>query len=109
MLGLIAMSSYYIRQRALDIAVHKVMGGTSIEVLLKIILTFMIYVLIAIVVSIPIIYDIMNDWLSQFSYRIGLYWWIYAVAALLNLAVCFVSVVSMCIKAANANPTKSLK
>lgn len=109
MLGLIAISSYYIRQRAMDIAVHKVMGGTSIEVLSKIVMSFMIYVLIAALVSIPIIRHIMSDWLSQFSYRINLYWWIYAVAALLALAICVVSVVSMCIKAANANPTKSLK
>ena len=108
-LGLIAMSNYYIRQRSLTIAIHKVMGGTSLDVLVRIILTFMICILISILLSIPIIYYIMNDWLSQYSYRISLYWWIYAVAALLALAICIVAVTSMCIKAANTNPTRSLK
>lgn len=109
MLGLMAMSTYYVRQRSLDIAVHKVMGGTSMEVLSKLVRTFMIYVVIAAVISIPIIYYLMNDWLSQFSYRIDVYWWIYAFAALLAIVVCFISVVSQCSKAANTNPINALK
>ena len=108
-LGLMAMSTYYVRQRSMDIAVHKVMGGTSEEVLTRLVRTFMTYVLIAAAISIPIIYYVMNDWLSQFSYRIPLYWWIYASAALLAIAICFVSVVSQCRKAANTNPIESLK
>ncbi len=109
MLGLMAMSTYYVRQRASDIAVHKVMGGTSLEVLSKLVRTFMCYVMIAAILSIPIIYYVMNDWLSQFSYRISVYWWIYAVTALLAILICFLSVVSQCYMAANTNPINSLK
>lgn len=109
MLGLMAMSTYYVRQRSLDIAVHKVMGGTSGEVLVNLVRTFMIYVIIASVLSIPIIYYVMNDWLSQFSYRINVEWWIYAASALLAIIICFVSVVTQCHKAANTNPINSLK
>ncbi|MDE6631682.1 MAG: ABC transporter permease, partial [Muribaculaceae bacterium] len=109
MLGLMAMSTYYVRQRSADIAVHKVMGGTSPEVMLKLIRPFMLFVLVAAVLSIPIIYFVMNDWLSQFSYRISIYWWIYAVAALLAIIICFASVVIQCYKAANTNPIYSLK
>ena len=109
MLGLTAMSTYYVRQRAHDIAVHKVMGGTSMEVLVKLVRTFMLYVAIAAVISIPIIYYVMNDWLSQFSYRISVYWWIYAASALLAIVICFVSVVVQCSRAANTNPINSLK
>lgn len=109
MLGLMAMSTYYVRQRSLNIAVHKVMGGTSGEVLVKLVRTFMIYVIIASVLSIPIIYYVMNDWLSQFSYRINVEWWIYAASALLAIIICFVSVVTQCDKAANTNPVNSLK
>ena len=108
-LGLTAMSTYYVRQRSLDIAVHKVMGGTSMEVMTRLVRTFMIFVLIAAILSIPIIYYVMNDWLSQFSYRIGLYWWIYAASALLAIAICFISVITQCRKAANTNPINSLK
>lgn len=109
MLGLMAMSTYYVRQRAMDIAVHKVMGGTSMEVLSKLVRTFMLYVIIAAIISIPVIYYVMNDWLTQFSYRINVYWWIYAVAAIIAILICFLSVVAQCRKAANANPINSLK
>ncbi|MDE6422001.1 MAG: ABC transporter permease, partial [Muribaculaceae bacterium] len=109
MLGLMAMSTYYVRQRAQDIAVHKVMGGTSMEVLTKLVRTFMAYVLVAAVISIPVIYYVMNDWLSQFSYRINVYWWIYVVSALLAVTICFLSVVTQCSRAANTNPINSLK
>ena len=109
MLGLMAMSTYYVRQRTQDIAVHKVMGGTSMEVLTKLVRTFMAYVLVAAVISIPVIYYVMNDWLSQFSYRISVYWWIYVVSALLAVTICFLSVVTQCSRAANTNPINSLK
>lgn len=109
MLGLTAMSTYYVRQRAQDIAVRKVMGGTSFEVLVRLVRTFMLYVLIAAVISVPVIYYVMNDWLSQFSYRISVYWWIYVASALLAIVICFVSVVAQCSRAANANPVKALK
>lgn len=108
MLGLMAMSTYYVRQRAADIAVHKVMGGTSSEVMYSLVRPFMISVLIAAAISIPIFYFVMNDWLSQFSYRITIYWWIYAVAALLAIIICFASVEIQCYKAANTNPINSL-
>ena len=108
-LGLIAISTYYVRQRSLDIAVHKVMGATSAEVLIQLVRPFMTYVLIAAAVSIPIIYYIMNDWLSQFSYRISIYWWIYASVSLLAISICFAAVVIQARKAANTNPINSLK
>ncbi len=109
MLGLMAMSTYYVRQRSADIAVHKVMGGTSMEVLVNLVKPFMFYVLIAAIISIPIIYYVMNDLLSQFSYRISIYWWIYGGSTLLAILICFVSVVFQCYKAANTNPINSLK
>lgn len=109
MLGLMAMSTYYVRQRATDIAVHKVMGGTSSEVLSNLVKPFMLYVFIAALISIPIIYFVMNDWLSQFSYRITIEWWVYAFAAILAMIICFASVVFQCYKAANTNPINSLK
>lgn len=109
MLGLIAMSTYYVRQRSRDIAVRKVMGGTSMEVLSQLVRTFMLYVGIAAVISIPVIYYVMNDWLSQYSYRISIHWWIYAASILMALIICFISVVAQCRAAANANPIDSLK
>ncbi|MDE7350996.1 MAG: ABC transporter permease [Muribaculaceae bacterium] len=108
-LGLTAMSTYYVRQRASDSTIHKVMGGTSEEVLAKLVRTFMTYVLIAAVISIPIIYFVMNDWLSQFSYRISVEWWIYAASAMLAITISFFAIITQCVNAANTNPVNSLK
>lgn len=109
MLGLTAMSAYYVQEREQDIAVRKVMGGTSGEVMVMLVRTFMLYVLISAVISVPVIYYVMNDRLSQFSYRIEVYWWIYAVSVLLAIVICLVSVAAQCSRAANSNPVNSLK
>ena len=69
----------------------------------------MLYVGIAAVIAIPIIYYIGNDWLSQFSYRISLSWWIYALAILITALASFLAVILQSWHAANANPVESIK
>jgi len=109
MLGLVAMSTFYVQQRSKAIAVRKVMGGSSASVLVRLVRSFMAYVGVASLISIPIIYYVMNDWLSQYSYRIDIYVWIYAVAIVQSLIVCFLSVVIQSYHAANANPIVALR
>ncbi|MCM1451790.1 MAG: ABC transporter permease [Clostridium sp.] len=109
MLGLVAMSTFYVQQRSKEIAVRKVMGGTSMDVLGRLVRSFMLYVCVAAVIAIPVIYYVMNDWLSEYSYRIDLYWWIYALAIAQALIVCFLAVVAQSYRAANANPVATLK
>lgn len=109
MLGLIAMSTFYVQQRSKTIAVRKVMGSTSGAILKRLVAQFMSYVGIAALFSIPITYYVMNDWLSEYSYRIDLYWWIYAIAIVQAVIVCFVSVVVQSYRAANANPIVALR
>lgn len=108
MLGLVAMSSYYVQQRSREIAIRKVSGSTSDEVLRRFIGIFMKYVGIAVVISVPIIYVLMHNWLSDFSYRIPLYWWIYVVAAAVCVLISMLSVYLQTRQAANANPALSL-
>ena len=109
MLGLVAMSTFYVQQRSKEIAVRKVMGGSSASVLTRLVRSFMTYVGIAALISIPIIYYVMSDWLSEYSYRIDLYAWIYAAAIAQALIVCFLSVVVQSRRAANANPIEVLR
>ena len=109
MLGLVAMSTFYVQQRSKEIAVRKVMGGSSASVLTRLVRSFMTYVGIAALISIPVIYYVMSDWLSEYSYRIDLYAWIYAVAIAQALIVCFLSVVVQSRRAANANPIEVLR
>ena len=109
LLGLVAMSTYYIQQRRREIAVRKVFGSKSRQVLIRLVRLFMLYVGIAAIIAIPIIYYIGNDWLSQFSYRISLSWWIYVLAILITALASFLAVILQSWHAANANPVESIK
>lgn len=107
-LGLVAMSTYFVQMRSLEIAVRKVLGASSENVMRKVVVPFMLYILIAFVIAVPIIYYLMNEWLSSYNYRITLWWWIYAVAGAICMAVSFMAIYFQCRNAANANPVNSL-
>lgn len=108
-LGLFAMSTYFIRQRYKEIAIRKVHGSTNPEILSRLIRTFLSYVVIAFVIAIPVVWYIMNRWLSDYSYRINLSAWIFIAAGAFCLSVSFISVYWQSRIAANANPVKTLK
>ena len=108
LLGLVAMSTYFVEQRRREIAVKKVFGCESGEMLRRLVFSFMAYVAVAFVIAVPLIYWLMNTWLSDFSYRIELYWWIYLVAGAVCLVISVVSVFIQSYRAANANPIKAL-
>ena len=109
MLGLLAMSTYYLQQHRKEIAVHKAFGAASSEVLRRLLSRFMAYVVVAFLIAIPIIYYIGNDWLSQFSYRIALSPWIFAVAGLACLIISLLTVVIQSWRAASENPVNNIK
>ncbi len=108
LLGLIAMSTYFVQQRQREIAVKKVFGCESNEVLRNLVLTFLAYIGIAFVIAAPIIYYLMHSWLSTFSYHIPLHWWIYAIAGLLCAVVSIIAVFMQSYRAANRNPITTL-
>ncbi|MDO5570509.1 MAG: ABC transporter permease [Bacteroidales bacterium] len=108
-LGLTAMSTYFIQQRTKEVAIRKVYGSETKEILFRLIKTFLLYVITAFIISIPIIHYILNSWISDFSYRIDIKWWIYALAGGICFIISFFAVVFQSYYAANANPVKSLK
>jgi putative ABC transport system permease protein len=108
-LGLLATSTYFIRQRSSEVAVRKVFGSSNAQILLKLISTFILYVGIAFVIATPLVWYVMNRWIAAYSYRIPLYPWIFAAAGLFCLAVAFVTVFFQSYQAANENPVKNIK
>ena len=108
-LGLVAMSTYFIQQRYREIAIRKVFGSTNSEMLRKIITTFLSYVIIAFVIVTPVIWLIMQNWLSGYSYRIYLSPWIFITSGLLCLFISFITVFWQSYQAANMNPVESIK
>lgn len=109
LLGLIAMSTYFIQQRSREIAVRKVFGSSSEQMCSRLIRSFLVYVGVAFVVSIPIIFYFMNNWLSNYSYRISLSPWIFIVAGLFCFVISLVAVFVQSYQASNANPVNSIK
>jgi putative ABC transport system permease protein len=109
LLGLLAMSTYFIRLRAKEISIRKVFGSTNSEVLRRLVSTFLNYVLTAFIVAVPATWYLMHRWLSGYPYRIRLSPWIFVAAGLFCLLVSFATVFFQSYAAANANPTKNLK
>ena len=109
LLGLLAMSTYFIQQRSQEVSVRKVFGSSNREILVKLVFTFLNYVLIAFVIAIPIIMYFMKDWLSDYSYRISLSPLIFIAAGLFCLVISFVSVFFQSYRAATSNPVDSFR
>ena len=108
-MGYVGMSLFFIRQRQKEIAIRKVMGSTSGEVLLLMLRTFSIPMLISFVIAVPISWYIMRDWLSNFSYRIALSPWIFAAAGSACFIISLLTVIVQSWRTANENPINSLK
>jgi ABC-type antimicrobial peptide transport system, permease component len=109
LLGLLAMSTYFIQQRAREIAVRKVFGSSLSQVLNKLILSFLNYVLLAFVLVTPVIGYLMHNWLSNYNYRISLRPGYFIAAGGFCLAISFVTVFFQSWRAANDNPVRRLK
>ena len=108
-MGYMGLSLFFIRQRKKEIAVRKVMGSTSGEVLLLMLRTFSIPMLVSFVIAVPLSWHIMSDWLSNFSYRIALSPWIFVAAGLTCFILSLLTVIVQSWRAASENPVKNIK
>jgi len=109
LLGLMAMSTYFIQQRSREIGVRKVFGSSNKQILTRLVNTFLNYVFIAFVITTPITWYLMREWLSGYSYRIHLGPSFFIIAGLGCLLISFVTVFWQSYMAANANPVNSIK
>ena len=103
-LGLLAMSTYFIQQRSMEVAVRKVFGSDNGQILKKLIYRFLSYVLIAFVIATPIVIYIMQKWLADYSYRIELSPLMIIAAGLFCLIISFITVFFQSYKASTSNP-----
>ena len=108
LLGLVAMSTYFIQQRAREIAVRKVFGSTGNQIRVRLIRTFMLYVGIAFVIAVPIVVHFMSKWIEQYSYRIVWWPWI-VVAGVIVMLISLAAVAVQSWRASNENPVKNIR
>jgi putative ABC transport system permease protein len=108
-LGLFGLSAYSAEQRTKEIGIRKVLGATTSNVTMLLVREFTKWVLLAVLIAWPVGYFIMNTWLQNFAYRIGLGVDTFILSALLALVVAIITVSYQAVKAAVANPLDSLK
>ncbi|MEM9077183.1 MAG: ABC transporter permease [Bacteroidota bacterium] len=108
-LGLFGLTSFVAEQRTKEIGVRKVLGATVFNVWNMLSKDFMKLVIISCFIAIPIAYYVMNGWLQEYPYRVILKWWIFALAMLGAMGITVLTVSFQAIKAAKANPIKSLR
>jgi putative ABC transport system permease protein len=108
-LGLFGLSAYSAEQRTKEIGIRKVLGATTSNVTMLLVREFTKWVILAVLIAWPVGYVIMNTWLQNFAYRIGLGVDTFFLAALLALIIALLTVAYQAVKAALANPAESLK
>jgi putative ABC transport system permease protein len=108
-LGLFGLVTYAAEQRVKEIGIRKVLGASVSEIVAMISKDFIRLVLIAFVIAFPVAWWAMNKWLQSFAYRIHISWWVFVLAGLLSVAIALLTVSFQAIKAALANPARSLR
>lgn len=108
-LGLFGLSYYTVQRRTREIALRKVHGATSRRMVAMLCASFLKRVAIAIVLALPVAYYISVQWLSGFTYRVDVAFWVFGLTILLIAVITFMTVIFQTWSAANANPAKSIK
>ena len=108
-LGLVAMSSYYMQQERRTVSLKKVYGADYNSVLWGLVAEFMKMIGVAFIIAVPVAWYLMHTWLNGYSYRIGLHWWIFALAGLFTAIIAVLAVLWQAIRAARTNPAIELK
>jgi putative ABC transport system permease protein len=108
-LGLYGLAAFTTGRRVKEIGVRKVMGASSVNIIMLLTKDFSKWVLLANIIAWPAAYFIMKKWLEEFAYRIDLSVWFFIFSGILALSIALLTVGYQAIKAALANPVDSLK
>ena len=108
-LGLLGLVIFTAEQRTKEVGVRKVLGASVSQIATLLSKDFMKLVLVSIVLSAPVAYYLMNNWLKGFEYRITIQWWIFVVAATGSVVMALLTISFQAIKAAMENPVKALR
>ena len=108
-LGLFGLSSFITEQRTKEIGIRKVLGASVSGIVSMLSKDFVKLVLIASVIAFPLAWWAMHKWLEDFVYRINIGWWVFVLAAIAALLIALITISFQAIRAAIANPVKSLR
>jgi putative ABC transport system permease protein len=107
-LGLFGLITFAAEQRTREIGIRKVLGASVSGLVALLARDFLKLVFLAILIATPVAWYVMGKWLQDFEYRIELSWWMFAAAGALALGIALLTVSFQSVKAALANPVRSL-
>ena len=108
-LGLFGLATYMAENRIKEVGVRKVLGASVLTITTLLSKDFLKLVVISLVIASPVAWWAMSTWLEKYTYRVNIGWWVFALAGLLSVAIALITVSYQSIKAAIANPVKSLR
>lgn len=108
-LGLFGLATFSAEQRTKEIGIRKVLGATASNLVFLISKDFIKLVLIAIILASPLAWWIMSHWLQDFAYRTSISWTVFVISAFFACLIAFLTICTQAIRAALANPVKSLR
>ena len=108
-LGLFGLATYMAETRIKEIGVRKVLGASVTGITTLLSKDFVKLVIISFVIAAPLSYWAMSKWLMDYTYRVNIHWWVFALAGFLSVMIALLTVSYQSIKAAIANPVKSLR
>ncbi|HMF72734.1 MAG TPA: FtsX-like permease family protein, partial [Flavitalea sp.] len=108
-LGLYGLVSFMTFQKNKEVGIRKVLGASSRSVVLLFSGEFTVLIIVSFLISAPVSYYFMNRWLATFYYHTNISWGVFAIALILSILIAWVTVGYKAVKAAIANPVKSLR
>jgi putative ABC transport system permease protein len=108
-LGLFGLASFMAENRIKEIGIRKVLGASVANITSMLSSNFIKLVFIAMLIAIPIAWWLMSNWLKDYSYRIELHWWTFALAGIISILISLATVSYQSFKAALSNPVKNLR
>lgn len=108
-LGLFGLAAYTAEKRVKEIGIRKVLGASAQGLAALLSKEFVLLVGISCVIALPVGWYIMHQWLSTYEYKTNISWWIFAVTDFVAIAIAIITVSFQAVKAAIANPVKSLR
>jgi putative ABC transport system permease protein len=108
-MGLYGLSAFIAEQRVKEIGIRKVLGSGLFSLLQLLSQDFMKPILLALAIACPLSWFAMDSWLKDFAYRTSIPWWVFLQSGLLVIAVAMATISYRTLKAANADPVKSLR
>ncbi len=107
--GLFGLSAFVVKQRTKEIGIRKVLGAFNDNILVLLSKKFLLLVIIANIISIPIAWYLIDIWLANFANRISLPWYVFVFSFVLSILITVITVSWQSLKAARMNPVEAIK